>query len=301
MAARRRQGGRGLSDTSGGSPLTPSDPVRDDALARAADLAVARRACPEAERIAGGWVLRHRALAASYRLNALHLTDPLGPATDAGELAALAERWQGELSHRHVAVDDEHSAARIAPALEACGWARSRLRFMALGGESARRAGARAHDPRAVELDEHDQRVLERAVFAEDNFGPEASAGLPELLSAAQAAIRVATPARRFAASQDGEPVSMCTLLCDDDVLGRRVALIEQVATLRRYRERGLARAAVGAALCAAADWGADVVAVGVDAEDWPQLMYASLGFTALGERVAFTRSDPGVGGRRAG
>ena len=34
----------------------------------------------------------------------------------------------------------------------------------------------------------------------------------------------------------------MCTLFLDADVSGRRVAMVEEVATLAAYRGRGLAR-----------------------------------------------------------
>jgi hypothetical protein len=46
----------------------------------------------------------------------------------------------------------------------------------------------------------------------------------------------------------------------------------------------------VSRALRAAGEWSADLIVVGADADDWPQLMYASLGFRALGHRWSFTR-----------
>ena len=69
--------------------------------------------------------------------------------------------------------------------------------------------------------------------------------------------------------------------------------MVESVATLPDHRERGLAKAAVGAALRAAADWGADLIAVPADADDWPQLLYASLGFVAAGRLLTFLRTGP--------
>ena len=96
------------------------------------------------------------------------------------------------------------------------------------------------------------------------------------------------TSSWRFGAGQPGaEPASNCTLFLDADAGGRRVATVEAVATLREQREQGLARAAVSMALRAAGEWGADLTVVGADADDWPQLMYASLGFRALGPPLA--------------
>ena len=68
------------------------------------------------------------------------------------------------------------------------------------------------------------------------------------------------------------------------------MATVEAVATLREQRQQGLARAAVSMAMRAAGDWGADLIVVAADADDWPQLMYASLGFRALGRRWQFSR-----------
>ena len=105
--------------------------------------------------------------------------------------------------------------------------------------------------------------------------------------------LRATTTSQRFGAGQPGaEPASSCTLFLDADVGGRRVATVEAVATLREQREQGLARAAVSMALRAAGEWGADLIVVAADADDWPQLMYASLGFRALGRRWLFTRRD---------
>ncbi len=36
--------------------------------------------------------------------------------------------------------------------------------------------------------------------------------------------------------------------------------------------------------------WGAELIVVPADADDWPQLMYAGLGFEPLGRQVTLTR-----------
>ena len=70
----------------------------------------------------------------------------------------------------------------------------------------------------------------------------------------------------------------MCALFLDDDVNGRRVATVEEVGTLVAHRRRGLARAVVSAAMSHAGRWGADLIVVPADADDWPQLMYTGAG-----------------------
>jgi GNAT superfamily N-acetyltransferase len=69
--------------------------------------------------------------------------------------------------------------------------------------------------------------------------------------------------------------------------------MVEQVATVPAYRGRGLATATVSAAIAAAGEWGADQVTVPADADDWPQLLYAKLGFEPVGVQVSFTLRQP--------
>jgi GNAT superfamily N-acetyltransferase len=110
-------------------------------------------------------------------------------------------------------------------------------------------------------------------------------------LVATQRALREATPARCFGAGEPGEPLAaMCTLFLDEEVNGRRVATVEEVGTLERWRGRGLASAVVREAVAEAGRWGADLIIVPADADDWPQLMYARLGFAAVGRQVGLTR-----------
>jgi predicted GNAT family acetyltransferase len=72
--------------------------------------------------------------------------------------------------------------------------------------------------------------------------------------------------------------------------------MIDEVATLRPHRERGHGRAAIVAALAVALDAGRDPIVVPADADDWPQLLYAKLGFEPIGRQLSFTLtvgSDP--------
>ena len=108
-------------------------------------------------------------------------------------------------------------------------------------------------------------------------------------LVAAQRAMRAGTTARAFAAGEDGGLQSMCTLFLDGDVAGARTAMVEEVGTLPSHRERGLAKAVVSAAIRSAGEWGADLVVVPADADDWPQLLYAKLGFEPIGIQCSFT------------
>ena len=129
----------------------------------------------------------------------------------------------------------------------------------------------------------------------------DARAGLVERLVATQTALRAHTPSRCFGAGDPGGALgSTCTLFLDEDVNGRRVATVEEVGTLPAERGRGLARAVVCAAVAHAGRWGAELIVVPADADDWPQVMYARLGFAPVGRQVALTRRlrDRRRGGR---
>jgi hypothetical protein len=259
----------------------------DLAAALSADLAARLRACPESVAIDDGWSIRCDRLGAVHHLNAIVLgtTARLDPAYDADAIETLARGRQPDRAERCVVIDDESAARRLGHDLAARGWERVRTLFMALRGDPQ----AIAADMRAGHLPEAELRPLQAACFAEQGFGSAAVAGLPALLADAQALLRATTPSLRFGASPPGgEPASMCTLFLDEAVGGRRVATLEAVATLREHREQGLARAAVGAAIRAAGEWRADLIVVPADADDWPQLLYASLGFAPLGRRWQF-------------
>ena len=139
--------------------------------------------------------------------------------------------------------------------------------------------------------------ALQLAGLEEEVSSGDARSGLARRLMAAQTALRAGTPARCFGAGEDGELRSMCTLFLDADVDGRRVAMVEEVGTLSAHRGRGLARAVVSAAVAAAHAWEAELIVVPVDADDWPQLMYARLGFEPIGRQVSLTARPGSVSG----
>jgi GNAT superfamily N-acetyltransferase len=62
------------------------------------------------------------------------------------------------------------------------------------------------------------------------------------------------------------------------------------VGTLITHRRRGLARAVVLAAVAYAGGWGAEMIVVPADADDWPQVMYCGLGFVPVGRQVGLAR-----------
>lgn len=249
------------------------------------DRDICLRASQETIELPEGFVVRHPGLPNVHHLNAVLLAAPLAAHLDASGIAALAEQWLGPLRHRYVVLDDGEAGERLAPELLARGWERRRTVFMIFRGDPA----AAPADPRARELTEAELQALQLAIFEQADFGPDTSPELAALMAAAQQALRAGTAARRFGAGKDGELQSMCSLFLDPDSAGVRVAMVEEVATLPAYRERGLAKAVVSAALRAAGQWDAQLITVPADADDWPQLLYAKLGFEPVGTQVSFT------------
>jgi len=237
------------------------------------DRAVRARAATRSLSIPGGLVVLHDRLPTIHHLNALLLNR----AGDGPSVAALADRWLGHLGHRHVVVDDPSA---VAPQ----GWSVERTLFMAWRG------GRGERDARAREITDDEQRALQLKLYAEERgcASPLADALIAALL-AGQESIRAGTPSRCFGAGEDGSSSASCTLLYEPG----GVALLEEVGTLLADRGRGLGRAVVLAALGAAQDAGCDPIVVPADAEDWPQLLYARLGFEPIGIQLSFTLSAP--------
>jgi GNAT superfamily N-acetyltransferase len=260
---------------------------RQGELAAALNRALVWRACPADSRseLPGGWSTRLPQAPLVHHVNAVRLAQC--PSAEA--LEQLAGRMQAGLAFRHVVIEEAGPAERLAHELEGRGWSRERVVLMALEGHVALRDA----DARAREIDEAAMIALQRRIFEQENVGSRADPELPAQMCVAEAAMRAAGDCRRFAAGDgvDGAPVSMATLYLDPDVDGERVALVESVATLRNWRQQGLGHAVVGAAMRAARDWGAALVAIATDADDWPQVWYAGLGFEPVRHHVGYVRT----------
>jgi GNAT superfamily N-acetyltransferase len=247
------------------------------------------RAAEQVTELPGGWAYRHCGLPQLYMLNGVRLRAPLPADVGAVEIQAIADAAMAGLGHRHVVIADASAGERLSAALERSGWERQRTEFMVWRDDP----GPTVSDPRARALSEAELRTCQLADLRQAEYA--SSAPLAEMIVDGLAAVRAATECRAFGAGEDGGIQSSATLFLDPDVDGHRVAMVESVGTLRSYRERGLAKAAVSAAVRAAVEWSAELVVVPVDADDWPQLLYAGLGFVPAGRQIAFTR-PPGSG-----
>jgi GNAT superfamily N-acetyltransferase len=199
----------------------------------------------------------------------------------APELAAETDRIMGELgiAHRKVELIDAEEGDRLEPGFRELGWNAECDVIMV-----ARRDPDRPVDASTVEdvtLDElvpawtdgwqTDPAVLGERVVAQLIENKRSLGNLIET--------------RFFAARVDGEIASYCELYSDGST-----GQIENVLTLPRFRNRGLARATVTRALDESRSAGHDLTFLIADRDDWPKELYAKLGFDEIGRIWEFVR-----------
>ena len=228
-----------------------------------------------------GTVVLHPDLPNVWSLNYLLAERELGAAT-AQALAEEADEVLGAagLLHRKVEVLDADAGARLAGEFRALGWHVEHDLVMPHRGAPDREAEASAVEE--VEVETLVPSLIEgmQADFA----------GKEDVIRQLVQHKRVlaAHGARFFAARADGTIASYCDLYSDG-----RTAQIESVMTLERFRNRGLARAVVSAALSAALSEGHDLVFLLADDADWPKQLYDKLGFAVEGHVYEFTLRAP--------
>jgi GNAT superfamily N-acetyltransferase len=216
-----------------------------------------------------------------WQLNAVRVEDS---APGARELVAVAEQALGHASHRKLVVHDEELGARLAPALSRDGWNVYRLLVMVRD-----RAPERTAPPGAGgEVDRATGAGALAAFRREQPFGWQEEA--VQQLTAMDERYGRATCARDFAAPPSA-PAAACRLYTADG-LGQ----VDEVGTLERRRGRGHASAAVLAAADTALAEGCDPVFLLTDASDWPQHLYARLGFSPIGQLYEFLKLPLGGG-----
>jgi GNAT superfamily N-acetyltransferase len=210
--------------------------------------------------------------------NQLHVT---GPAGDIDDLIRILEEHYGYLRHRRVIVEDEAEGERLARGFRDRGWQVESHVYMAL------------HEPRdrepepglAVEVSPAEHRAIEHRTLGEDAFASDPDVR-DMLLDARAARQRVVDVVHCVAGVLDGRHVGNTIVY-----LVEGVAQVEDVATLKPFRRRGVARAMVSLAVDLALQHDPELVWIAADAEDWPKDLYAKLGFRPVGRIFVFTRT----------
>jgi GNAT superfamily N-acetyltransferase len=221
------------------------------------------------------------------------------------EVVAIADEVLGGagFGHRTVCALDQADGRRLGVDLEAeparwPGWEVERTRYMVwragpaeppavssqLAGtiaENCERTGG-AREVRLAEIE-----GLRRAIIAEEAVptGVDQPEATVDQLFEIGRRYGEAGGDRWFTAPAAGEPLSCCRLL-------RRggIGQVEDVGTREHARERGYAKAIVLAAVAVAQAAGDRTIFLTAEAADWPQLMYAKLGFETVGDLTILRR-----------
>jgi ribosomal protein S18 acetylase RimI-like enzyme len=201
-----------------------------------------------------------------------------------GLVSSEADRVLGEagIAHRKVEVFDAEAGERLAPGLAKLGWRVECDVIMVAAREPDR-------DADVAVVEEVGRDVLE-PIWAEAQRSDSEVGGEDVIrqLAEGKRVLESAIGARFFAARADGEIGAYCELYS-----GSGTGQIENVLTLERFRNRGLARALVLRALAESRSAGNDLTFLLADRDDWPKELYRKLGFDELGFVYDFVVPTP--------
>jgi GNAT superfamily N-acetyltransferase len=178
--------------------------------------------------------------------------------------------------HRTLVLCDEADGKRLAPEFEdRPGWEVEIGRYMTWRGDTGRRPAAEVREASLAEI------LPLRRELSRESMPPgiDRHEETVEQLLELERRYGEAGGDRWFVADGPDGPAAACRLLA-----GAGLQQVEDVATLAPARERGLAQAVVLAALAEARAADPDLIFLVADGTDWPQLMYAKLGFEPVGD-----------------
>ncbi|OJU84259.1 MAG: hypothetical protein BGO11_21670 [Solirubrobacterales bacterium 70-9] len=280
----------------------PATPDRDQLLAF--ELALDEKVCDEVRRESWGRVFLTASTPLIWDANWCGIEET-GLGVDA--VVAIADATLGSegFEHRTVCALDEADGRRLGKELEAeparwPGWEVERTRYMAWQGGLAPAPPLRSQKwpdsgqdcertpaPAVREVRLAEIEGLRRALIAEASVPtgvPQPDATVDQLFEI-DGRYGSAGGDRWFVAPGEGEPLSCCRLLSDGTI-----GQVEDVGTREHARERGYAKAIVLAAVTAAQADGNAPIFLTAEAADWPQLMYAKLGFETVGDLTILRR-----------
>jgi len=233
--------------------------------------------CTRREDFRWGTAYLDEAFPMRHDANHLWIEDPAPDATTA-DLVAEADRILGGAGrpHRKLIVAREDYGAAWSMGFAERGYGISRILTMAMGPEPGE-----AVDTSGVEVVGFaDARRVIETVNAREPYGTQE---VVRQLTDYHGKLERELGCRFYVARVDGEVAAFCELYG----LGS-IAQVEDVNTLEEFRGRGLARAVVSAAVRDARADGADLIFLYADADDWPQHLYARLGFRPLGNSLEY-------------
>jgi ribosomal protein S18 acetylase RimI-like enzyme len=229
--------------------------------------------------LGGAWI-RTRSLPRVHDANRVIVLEQ-GFRLSMEEVSAAADEIQAGLPNRIVEFVACAETAALADGFAAAGWLAEPVGIMV-----RRREPDRVVDTGAVRI--ADEAAMAPARMESLNEEVWAAGDAAAQVRAKQERVGRALPTTHLAVLDDGKVVSYCEVY----ELDADVAQIESVATLPAYRRHGFARAVVTRALELTRD--RRLVFLVMDPNDWPQQLYAKLGFDDIGRVCRFRRALPG-------
>lgn len=243
-----------------------------------------RKLSPEVIEHDFGWAAIDPEIPLIWNANFLAICDP---SADAERVIELGDEILGSrgLEHRqvHIAHTDVRAGEDLVAGLKALDarWEPSAEVYMPHLGESDR---SPAIEGRRVTGDQ----ILEgRQELATEAAGAHHTAESMRQLLRSEDAMQEGLAGVWFAAGEP--PDGFCQLLSHPGDVGQ----VENVGTMTRSRGKGLASAAIIAAIAASGQRGDELLYVCADADDWPQHLYERLGFVASGRLSSATLKPP--------
>lgn len=248
------------------------------------EFAAKRKLSPQVIEHEYGWAGINPEIPLIWDANFLAIEDPTATAERVIDIGDEILGSRG-LEHRKVEVThtDSKAGEELVTSLKALNprWEPSAEVYMPYLGEPERRLELEGREVTGEQILEGREEIATEAAGA--NHTPES---MRQLLRFEDTAIEGLGGAW-FAAGEP--PDGFCQLLLHPD----RVGQIENVGTMSRSRGKGLASAAIAAAIVASRQRGDDLLYIVADAGDWPQHLYEKLGFSASGQLASATLKPP--------
>jgi len=242
--------------------------------------AVAETIADDVVRIAQGTVLSTPSLPGAWSVNAVRLEGPQ-PQLTLADASGLCRSHLADVPYDHVLVEDEQTADRLGALAREEGWRVDRELVMALEHPPER-------DVDTIRVREGDlEEVLD---LTDEWFVEEGEATTPAIAADLREMTRrehAATPERRFVVDDPPGRAAAMTSMRERD----RVCQLEDVYVRPDVRRRGHARALVTHAAAFARRDDHEVVFILADEDDWPQRLYASVGFAPIGRTAILHRA----------
>jgi GNAT superfamily N-acetyltransferase len=229
-----------------------------------------------------GTALFHDGFPRRWDSNFLRVERSVGSSTSA-DLAAQADRILSGFGHREFIFEDDEEGARLAGGFVELGYTSDRLVDLVLRRDPDR--GPPRIEVHEVPLEAVRPLMIETTLVSHGGM----DRGSAEMLADFATVLVERVGARFFGGWVDGDLAGCCELYIRDGV-----AQIENVDTLERFRNRGVARAFLAVAIDAAREAGADLIFLTADDADWPKQLYAKLGFDPVGHFRQFRKPPPG-------